>query len=189
MGGLRDDVVCYFRCLASRISAECRSVRQSSFVMVRKHKFVRSFECISLSVVTINQFWKYSEHFISKMVLDRDSRAEINRLMQNAAKAARKEIYSRSAGTGDSIDELEDIFLSAEVWKAEASQYAQSHLPFDLLFRHHDPEEEERIRQSGVIQSFEYSGASNLISLMREKEKNRLEQIVFLVTFGDSADF
>ena len=186
----RRDVEVYFRRLAFQISAECQTVRQSGFVMVWKYMAGQSSECFNLTVVTVNQFWKYSEHLSNEIVLDRDIPATgINRVKQNAAKEARDEIYSRSLGIENSFNELEDIFLSAEAWQAEASLYAQSSLSFDLLVRHSDPEEEERIRKSGAIQQFEYGGVNNLASLMQEIEKVRFVQINLLATFGDIADF
>ncbi|MGP2960921.1 hypothetical protein ACTVM6_24110, partial [Serratia bockelmannii] len=182
----------YFEGMAFKITDDCQRAKQSGLVMVWSDGVGLLSECISLTVLTVNQFWKYSEHLDSEMVLNRNiSTTGIGRVKQNVAQTLREEIYSRPLPEGDKLDiELEEIFRSAEAWQTEADIYPQSSLSFDLLNRHSNPETEEYIiGGNGAIQSFEYGSDNNLAALLRRMQEHRLGQICILLTFGDMKDF
>lgn len=146
----------YFRGLAYEIAAECRKVQQSGFVISSRNLRSHGTELFSLTVVTVNQFWKYSDQASSYIDLNEGvSIRGISRVQQNAANILRDEINSRPVVRNEILDELEDAFRSAEAWQAEASLHAQSSLSSDLINKHINYETEKAIKQTGAIQEFE----------------------------------
>lgn len=180
-------VINYFREIALQIAYECRRSKQSGFVMVWSNKEFTGSECISLTVVTVNQYWKYNESIGSEVVLDRDiiPEAGVMRVNHNAAKTARQKILS----TGKITDELDAMFRSAEAWQAEANLHAQSSLSWDLIDRHSIPEQEKHFVESGYIQGFDHGGENNLKQLLCQMQGYNFGSVEFLYEFGDMADF
>lgn len=180
----------YFRYLSNLISSDCRKTKQSGFTLLARSQFNRQSICLGLTVVTVNQFWEYSEHHSSGIYPNRDiSKRGMRRVHQNAAKQIHDEFYCKPIEKDDMYRELEDVFLSAEASQAEASLYAQSSLSFDLLQRYTSLEREKFIQQTGFIQSFELAGLNNLKELLSDMQLHRPTHIDILSTFGDVTDF
>ncbi|HAV2023599.1 TPA: hypothetical protein JHJ49_003775 [Citrobacter koseri] len=180
----------YFRRMSFEIAADCRKVRQSGFVLLWRNPLGFSSEIISMTVVTVNQYWEYNEHKPS--FLHRHDGLPVNgvkRVQQNTAKLLRDEVYSRPRVKDAMLEELEDVFLSAEAWQAEASLYAQSSFSFDLIERHIDHDVETLIKQTGAIQLFECESEVNLKTLLSNMQDIKSVQIDILSTFGDVSDF
>lgn len=183
------DIQNYFRRMASRIEAECRRGNQSGFVMIWSDFENYQYECINLTVVTVNQFWKYSEHLSSDVVVTLNAPTSgVERVKQKVAQSLREKIFSRPSFSDEVLDELEEQFRSMEAYQAEARLYAQSSLSIDLLERNCDKEEEQRIEQTGFIQSFEFGGSGNLAVLLKCMSHSPV-WIWRLSTYGDMADF
>ncbi|HBW1577459.1 hypothetical protein [Klebsiella quasipneumoniae] len=180
----------YFRGLAYEIAAECRKVQQSGFVISWRNLRSHGTELFSLTVVTVNQFWKYSDQASSYIDLNEGvSIRGISRVQQNAANILRDEINSRPVVRNEILDELEDAFRSAEAWQAEASLHAQSSLSSDLINKHINYETEKAIKQTGAIQEFELGGWDNLELLLLDMQEIQPTRIDVLSVFGDVADF
>lgn len=184
-------VINYFHNIASQIAHECRHAKQGGFVMVWSNKESNVSECISLTVVTVNQYWKYNESIGSEVELDRGNipEAGVKRVNHNVAKALRQEIHAQYLRTGDISDELDALFRSAEVWQAEANLHAQSTLSWDLIDRHSMPEQEKLIVESGCIQGFDHGGENNLKQLLCQMQGYRSGSVEILYGYGDMADF
>lgn len=187
----KNEVINYFREMAHQIAYECRCAKQSGFVMVWSNKESTGSECISLTVVTVNQYWKYNESIGNEVVLDRGiiPEAGVKRVNHNAAKASRQEIHTQYLHTGDITDELDAMFLSAEAWQAEANLHAQSSLSWDLIDRHSIPEKQKGIIERGYIQGFDHGGENNLKQLLCQMQGYKFGIVKFLDVFGDMADF
>lgn len=189
---VRSRVKQYFRRMAVGITTECRKSQQSGFVILWKNFLGYRSDIISLTVVTVNQFWQYSEHNSDNLIRNKYiSNNGIKRVQQNAADLMYDEVYARADFKDEILNDLNSAFLEAEAYQAEASLYAQSSLSSDLIerYRYIDHREEEAIRETGLIQQFESGGENNLKSLLSGMQNLRCVQIELLSAFGDVGDF
>lgn len=188
----KNNIINYLRHLALRILYECRKIRQSGFVILWRNLKSKNYETISLTVVTVNQFWEHSESTPSHMIFNRQSNATgISRLQHRAATRAGKKILDnyKKDGLNDESDDLDFLFINSDIHVAQAELYPKSSMSFDLLWRFRDIAWQDKIIDPRFSQSFEYGGHVNLKAFLREVKEIGHVSIEHLGVFGDVCDF
>lgn len=187
-------ISCEFEVTAKLIVQECKRINQSGFVLLWDNYSDSVGKILSLTVVTVNQFWKYSEANFSEIRPDmnitlpgmgrRALQGPEKPFNANSSQKLRQEKYS---------DELDDIFLLSDQYEKIAQRHPQSALSYDLIERHFTAEQEQSIRKRCKVHPFERGSHNNLHELLQvmkkiEKESDVLSISIF-IPFGDVFDF
>lgn len=173
------------------IYRECKNDRQSGLIMLWARNLLPETTIFNLTVITVNQFWEYSESYngLSRLIKD-TSRYGMRRLQQNVATKLRGEIYHREDNSNQEIDELDEIFLSIEKQQAEAALYPQSSRSLDLLLKYTSIDNEKTLIDNGIIELFDHASYINLESFLYTlTETHDHINIDKAFTFGDLSDF
>jgi hypothetical protein len=185
-------IINYLRNVGYRLLNECSKIKQSGFFMIWRDMRNKNYEVISLTVVTVNQFWHHSESTPTHIAIDTQPLpVGLSRLQQRAANLAGKKILDsyKKNRPHETSDDLDFIFINSDIHIAQSEFYPKSSLSFDLLWRYTDKDREKEIIDLRFSQPFEYGGHVNLISFLRDFKEIRQVSIEHLATFGDVADF
>lgn len=147
----------YFRYLSNLISSDCRKTKQSGFTLLARSQFNRQSICLGLTVVTVNQFWEYSEHHSSGIYPNRDiSKRGMRRVHQNAAKQIHDEFYCKPIEKMTCTESWRMYFLVQKLRRQKQACMHKAHFP--LIFSNGTPHLRER-------SSFSRLASSNLLNL------------------------
>lgn len=188
----KSNIINYLRHIALRVFYECRKINQSGFVILWRDLRNKNYEIISLTVVTVNQFWEHSESTPSHMIINRQSDSlGLSRLQHRAANLAGKRILDnyKKDGLHEESDDLDFLFINSDIHAAQEELYPKSSMSFDLLWRFRDRAWEDKIINSSFSQPFECGGQVNLKNFLREIKEIRSVSIEHLGVFGDVCDF
>lgn len=189
-GGFCFAIAQYFKFLTHKIVTDCERLLQSGFMFGWTSGEMDS-QISSLTVVTVNQNWLYSEHTygdISGFMPRRAAKFErlMHRVSTNAAGAIAK------PASAPLVED--DPWASCAYYGEVAEHYPSSMLSFDLLQRHRDRSRERRVETDSFVHGYFEDGSVQNLEVFLEFELNRRMwssgfRVCLFAPFGELADF
>lgn len=181
-----------FRKAAFSILNECQRINQSGFVLVWENETQSDGKVISLTTVTVDQFWKYSDANNSGFY------PEINMNVPGIERLAMSSVLINSIESiakynAHGCNDNDGVFLNDEFSQLVSKKFSQSSLSFDLINRHFLPEQKDLLYRQFNICNFDVGGFNNLGDLLNSmndiKNENGLITMRYFLTFGDISDY
>ena len=174
----------YFWLLGNMIVRECMALLQSGFVLSWSN-IKNDVLTSSLTVVTVNQNWLYSEHrhgdpseFLP------NQQAPFGILIQSVATTAADEYVGKVSGAED------NVFAFSDHYSEVAEHFPSSSLSFNLIQKYRDRSAEHPIERLMKCR-FEDGSIQNLEIFLKylQSDWSYQNKIKFFMPFGELADF
>ncbi|RQR65453.1 hypothetical protein DIE18_03095 [Burkholderia sp. Bp9125] len=178
----------YFSRLSWQLVAECQRLLQSGFVLNWSNPTQDGGRVCSLTLVTVNQNWLFSEHTSSiGYEAAPQPRRAFDRLLQKVADAAAEEAVS----DWPDVEEDDPWWFSAKS-DATGAIYPESWLSADLMERHRNDAHEEKLYRVhegdiGLLESGQVQNLKTFVEYVLPRQQIGLKVSSFH-TFGELSE-
>ncbi|EIF31952.1 hypothetical protein BCh11DRAFT_07508 [Burkholderia sp. Ch1-1] len=185
-----DRLTAYFEDVAQKAVDECQRVGQSGFALIWSNPMSRTDEILSLTLATVNQNWRHSEHTPGECRhLGFEEPTRLDKIFDRQAKAIRRETLKSVKDQGRRPDDLDKAWANERT----LSLRSDSGLSGDLIekYRNRDKEDEFRSKDGNHL-SFDSESVQNLSVFLQYLYHNAIlayGRLIGFKAFGDLADY
>ncbi|CAG9165231.1 hypothetical protein LMG23992_00375 [Cupriavidus laharis] len=176
----------YFEDLARDSVAQCRKIGQSGFALVWSNPSAQG-ENINLTLATVNQNWRNSEHTPSDVRILGEKPTRLDDVISRQAAVVRRAALKRVKSLGRKPDVLDRADASEETLRL----YADSEQAGEILDMFRNLEHETTLEdQSACWSRFEPSSVQNLWAFLHLLRNSATEgRLIKFLPFGDLEDY